>query len=167
MNETLKKLTCEMIAYDSGSPKRIQHFLKVHHFCALIAAMEGLDEETSWILESAAIVHDIGIRNAMAKYNSHAGYLQEQEGPGEARVLLEKVGGYTEEQIERILFLIAHHHTYKGVDAIDWRILIEADFLVNLYESESRYRAILNAEQNVFETESGKWILHTMFNDEN
>lgn len=163
MDERLKKIAVEMIRYDSGSPKRIQHFLKVHHFAALIAAMENIDEETAFILEAAALVHDIGIRNAMEKYDSHAGYLQEQEGPPEARKLLEQVGGFSEEQIERILFLIAHHHTYKGVSGIDYRILIEADFLVNLYESESRYRAILAAEENVFETASGKWILHEQF----
>lgn len=163
MDKRLKDTAIAMIEYDSGTPKRIQHFLKVYEFASLIGQMENLDEKTQFILEAASLVHDIGIKNAMAKYNSHAGYLQEQEGPEEARILLEKVGGYSEEEIERILFLVGHHHTYKNVDGIDWRILIEADFLVNLYESESRYKAILAAENNVFETASGKWILHQQF----
>lgn len=158
-----KQLIMEMIAYDGGCPKRIQHFLKVYQFASLIAEAEGMNDADREILETAAIVHDIGIRNALEKYGSEAGYLQEKEGPAEARILLDKVGGYTEEQTERILFLIAHHHTYTGVSGIDYRILIEADFLVNLYESESRYRTILAAEKNIFETETGKKILHEMF----
>ena len=163
MDERLKNVQIEMIRHDAGTPKRIQHFLKVHAFAKLIAEMEGIDSETLFILETAAYVHDIGIKPAMEKYDSHAGYLQEQEGPPLAIELLKRVGGYTDEQIARIAYLVGHHHTYKGVSGIDYRILVEADFLVNLYESESRYKAILAAEQNVFETESGKWILHEQF----
>ena len=163
MDERLRKTAMAMIAYDSGVPERIQHFLKVHEFALLIAQAEGVDQETTFILEAAAYVHDIGIRPAIEKYHSEAGYLQEQEGPAEAEKLLREVGGFSEKQIARILYLVGHHHTYKDVEGIDYRILIEADFLVNLYESESRYRAILAAEKNVFETDTGKWILHEQF----
>jgi HD superfamily phosphodiesterase len=163
MDPRLRKTMKAMIAYDAGCPKRIQHFLKVHSFARLIAETEGLDEETVFILEAAALVHDIGIRPALEKYDSSAGYLQEKEGPSEAKKLLEEAGGFSEEQIERIMYLVGHHHTYTGIDGLDYRILVEADFLVNLYESESRYRAILAAEDRVFETETGKWILHEQF----
>lgn len=27
-----------------------------------------------------------------------------------------------------------HHHTYSKVEGIDWRILLESDYLVNSYE---------------------------------
>lgn len=167
MDQTQKYLIKRMISWDSGSPKRIQHFLKVHQFASLIADEEGVDPETKKIIETTAILHDIGSRPAIEKYGSHAGYLQEQEGPPEAEKMLRDSGGYSEEEIERIKYLIAHHHTYKGVSGIDYRILIEADFLVNLYESESRYRAVLAAEENIFETLTGKWILHTMFSGDN
>lgn len=163
MDERLKKVQIEMIRHDAGTPKRIQHFLKVHAFASLIAEMENVDEETKFILETAAYVHDIGIKPAMEKYDSHAGYLQEQEGPPLAKELLERVGGYTQQETDRILYLIAHHHTYKDITGIDYRILVEADFLVNLFESESRYRSILAAEKNVFKTEAGKWILREQF----
>lgn len=152
-----------MIRYDSGCPKRIQHFLKVHEFASLIAEMEKVDEETSFIIEAAALVHDIGIKNAIEKYGSEAGPYQEELGPDECRRLLNEVGGYTDAEIERIAYLVGRHHTYTNVDGIDCRILIEADFLVNLYESEVRYKGILAAEKNIFETESGKWILHEQF----
>ena len=79
MDERLRKTAMAMIAYDSGVPERIQHFLKVHEFALLIAQAEGVDQETAFILEAAAYVHDIVIRPADEKYHSQAGYLQEQD----------------------------------------------------------------------------------------
>ena len=46
--------------------------------------MEKLDTETLFILEAAALVHDIGIKNAEKKFGRCDGKLQEQEGPEEA-----------------------------------------------------------------------------------
>lgn len=158
-------LVSAMVQYDAGSPKRIQHLLKVHSFARTIGILEGLDAETQYILETAAIIHDIGIRSAEEKYGSSAGYLQEKEGPEEAEKVLEKTGGYTEEQKARICWLVGHHHTYTDITGLDYRILVEADFLVNLYESGERYRAILAAEKNIFQTDSGKMILHQMFKE--
>ena len=51
-----------MIEYYRGDAKRIQHFIKVYNFASLLGRQEQLDEETLFILETAAIVHDIGIR---------------------------------------------------------------------------------------------------------
>ena len=73
------------------------------------------------------------------------------------------MGGYTDAEIERICWLVAHHHTYTNIEQIDHRILIEADFLVNLYESNVKYKAILAANAHVFATKTGKTILQEMF----
>lgn len=51
-----------MIEYFRGDAKRIQHFIKVYNFAAFLGRQEQIDEETLFILETAAIVHDIGIR---------------------------------------------------------------------------------------------------------
>ena len=164
-NRQYAKLVKAMMEFDHGSPKRIQHFLKVHSFARTIGIEEGLDEETLYILESAALVHDIGIRPALEKYGSENGKLQEQEGPAFAKKMLEETGGYTDAEIERICYLVGHHHTYQGIDGMDWQILVEADFLVNLYESSVKYQAILNAENNLFVTECGKRMLDVMFEE--
>ena len=42
--------------------------------------------------------------------------------------------GFDAELIDRISYLIAHHHTVTGIDGMDYQILIEADFLVNAAE---------------------------------
>lgn len=161
MNE-INNLTNEMIKYYSGQPKRIQHFLKVHAFAKLIGQMENLDDDTAYVLEVAAIVHDIGIKEAERKFCRCDGNLQEQEGPPIAKEMLSTLH-FDNEVIKRVMYLIAHHHTYKNVDGQDYQILIEADFLVNLYEDNSEKPAILSAYNKIFKTDSGKKLCEQMF----
>lgn len=156
----IDRLTLAMIDFDKGDPKRIQHFLKVHRLSQLIGRMEKLDDHTLFILESAAVLHDIGIHPAEAKYGTCNGKLQEQEGPAPARQLLEQLD-YDEADIARICYLIAHHHTYKDIQGADYQILVEADFLVNLYGTSSY--GIGAALKNIFRTESGKKLCHQFF----
>ncbi len=159
----IQELALAMISYDNGDPKRAQHTTKVHAYAALIGAREGLDEETQFVLESAALVHDIGIRASEKKYGTQNGKLQEQEGPVVARKLLEKLGGYTDEQVERICWLVGHHHTYHVCKDPDYQILIEADFLVNLYEDNEPDYTIRAVRKNIFRTKSGRKMLDDMF----
>lgn len=159
----IDELALAMIDYNNGDPKRIQHTTKVHAYASLIGKCEGLDNEMLFILESAALVHDIGIRASERKYGHQNGKLQEQEGPAVARELLMRIGGYSEQQIERICWLIAHHHTYHVCEEIDYQILIEADFLVNLYEDNESMNAMRAVHKNIFRTESGTRMLETMF----
>lgn len=156
-------LALAMIDYNNGDPKRIQHTTKVHAYASMIGRIEGLDEETLFILESAALVHDIGIRASEQKYGHQNGKLQEQEGPAVAREMLTRLGGYSERQIERICWLVGHHHTYHVCEDLDYQILIEADFIVNLYEDNKSPHAIRAVRKNIFRTGSGTKMLETMF----
>lgn len=156
-------LALAMIDYNNGDPKRIQHTTKVHAYASMIGRIEGLDEETLFILESAALVHDIGIRASEQKYGHQNGKLQEQEGPAVAREILTRIGGYSERQIERICWLVGHHHTYHVCEDLDYQILIEADFIVNLYEDNESPHAIRAVRKNIFRTGSGTKMLETMF----
>ena len=151
-----------MTAYDAGDPARIHHFLKVWAFASAIGQREGLDPETQLRLETAALVHDIGIHPSLEKYGSAAGKYQELEGPGEARLLLEGLGAPAE-LTERVCFLVGHHHTYEGISGSDYRILVEADFLVNLHESGASREAALSAGERIFRTEAGKRFLRRLY----
>ena len=153
----------KMILFDKGDPRRIQHFLKVYMFAALIGKMEDLSPKQQMILEIAAILHDIGIHPAEKKSGFSNGKLQEQEGPACARELLDEIGGYEPELIDRVCFLIAHHHTYDGVDGLDWQILLEADFLVNSFEKGLTEESIKKFRSNVFKTKSGIDMLNNQY----
>ncbi len=159
MNEEKQTRLFEaMMELDQGDPKRIQHFLKVWSFARQIGRMEKLDERTQEILETAAIVHDIGIRISMEKYGNCGGKHQEVEGPPLAEEMLKRLG-YDAELIERVCFLVGHHHTYTGVEGMDYQILLEADFLVNSYEDELKEEPIRAFCKKVFRTASGIRLL--------
>ena len=57
----INKLHLAMIELYRGDAKRIQHFCKVHSYAKLIAETENVDKECLFIIEAAALTHDIGI----------------------------------------------------------------------------------------------------------
>lgn len=158
----LNKLHMAMIELYKGDSRRIQHFCKVHSYARLIAQMENVDYKTLFIIETAALTHDIGIHTCEEKYGECGGRLQEKEGPALAKKLLERLGFETDIS-ERVQYLIAHHHTYNNIDGIDYQILVEADFLVNMYEDNLSKEAVLKAYDSIFKTEYGKKICKDMY----
>lgn len=148
-------LELKMMQFDQNDAKRILHFMNVHRYAQLIGHMEHLDEHTQFLTECAALVHDIGIRPAEQKYGLCTGTLQEQEGPAYARILLEECH-LPQKDIDRICYLVGHHHTYTQISGIDYQILIEADFLVNFYEDSMSLETIRTTMDKIFRTESGR-----------
>lgn len=152
----------KMIQYYEKDPKRTQHFIKVHSLAKFIGTMEGLSEQELFTLEAAALVHDIGIKAAEEKYGSCSGKLQEQEGPALAENMLAGLG-FSGDVIKRVSYLVGHHHTYTDIDGMDYQILVEADFLVNLYEDAAGPGTVRITLQKIFRTQTGKKIGETMF----
>ena len=158
----LNNLYKKMIEYDRGDPKRIQHFVKVHSFARLIGQEEYIDDHTLYILEAAAYVHDIGIRPAMEKYGRDDGKIQEQEGPAEAEKMMKQLG-FEQDVIDRVCYLVGHHHTYTDIKGMDYQILVEADFLVNYFENNLSAETIQKSVAKIFRTETGRHIAEEMF----
>ncbi|MCH5213501.1 MAG: HD domain-containing protein [Oscillospiraceae bacterium] len=158
INETALK----MIEYYSGDVKRINHFIKVHSFAKIIAEAEGLDDYLTEIIEATAYTHDIGIKISEEKYGSGSGYYQQIEGPPIAEAMLREIG-YDKNFIDRVCFIIAHHHNYARIDGIDYQILIEADFIVNMFEDNVSIDTIKSVGGKVFKTETGKQILRKLY----
>lgn len=156
------KLILEMTHYYAGQPHRIQHFMKVYGYAKLIGEEERIDARTQEILNAASIVHDIGIKKSEEIYGDSIGSHQEELGPSIAEDMLKKLG-YDEELIQRVSYLVGHHHTYDPIDGMDYQILVEADFLVNLFENETSRKPAEMALERIFKTETGKEICKTMF----
>ena len=156
------KLVLKMTEYEGGCVERVNHFLKVFAFAKTIAEGEDVDDATKEILEAAAITHDIGIRVCFEKYGNCNGPHQEVEGPPIALEMLPACG-YTHEQTERICYLIGHHHTYTNINGIDYQILVEADFLINIFESGMTHEAAEKVYENIFRTKTGKQLLKDLF----
>ena len=157
-----EELIMAMCRYEAGCPERVQHFLKVYAFCQVIGRQEGISAPVQQILETAAIVHDIGIRPSLKKYGSSAGAYQQIEGPAEAKKMLEELH-YPAQMIERVSYLVGHHHTYQEIQGLDYQILVEADFLVNMFEEHMDAEKIRGVREKIFRTRTGKDLLDQMF----
>jgi len=158
----LTPLIKAMIHYNGPDPRRTQHFIKVYAFAKTIGEAEALDKKNQEILEVAAVVHDIGIKISEEKYGKSTGKTQEKEGPVEAEKLLEDLG-YDVTLIQRVCFLVGHHHNYHQIAGMDYQILVEADFLVNIYEDQLEQKAIEKIRKNIFKTKTGIGILDSMY----
>ena len=158
----IDRLYMEMIHYYQGDPKHIQHFVKVHDLSRLIGQGEGLDEDTMYVLEAAALVHDIGLKVGMEKYGRSDGKTLEAEGPAAAREMLTALG-FQERVIRRVEYLVGHHHTYSDIQGMDYQILVEADFLVNIYEDRLSSDAVRHVREKIFRTRTGRELLDAMY----
>ena len=158
----IAKLAALAAAYDAGDPRRVHHFMKVYAFARLVGQAEGLDEQAQEILDAAALLHDIGIHAAERKFGACGGPLQEAEGPSAALPLLKQAGA-DEAACEQVCWLIAHHHSPGASDALPFRILLEADFLVNAYEDALPPEACRTARTRLFRTRTGTQYLDDLF----
>ena len=152
------QMTKKMMEYYNGSVNDITHFLKVHDYARTISVLENVRDKELELIELTAIVHDIACPLCRQKYGHAAGNLQELESPALLASFLEQFE-LSSEVKERIIWLVAHHHTYTNVDGIDHRILLEADFLVNAEKLVGNKDAIMEFRRNVFRTKTGTQLL--------
>lgn len=158
----INRVIGEMIAYFKEDVRRINHALKVYGFAAAISGMEGIFEREGMVTGLAAVLHDIGIKEAERKYGSAAGKYQEIEGPSITRPILE-ISGIESNIIDRVCFLIGNHHSYHKIDGLDFQILVEADFLVNIFEDNMERHAIESIGKKYFKTGYGMKLLDLMY----
>lgn len=151
-----EKLLVELKEYFGSDLKRINHAKRVLGYAEELLRREGGDWQ---IVVPSAILHDVGIKVAEEKYGLSAGNLQEHEGPPVARKILLKLG-FKKIQIAEICQIIAHHHSPGKVDTLNFKILYDADWLVNLKDEvdtsdEDKVKAII---EKIFLTKAGKDI---------
>lgn len=154
MNATKKALAGAMEAYFNGDTKRINHAHRVTEYAEELLQREEGDYP---IVIGASLLHDIGIHQAQKKYGSTTGKFQEKEGPPIARRILTRLG-FEQNQIEEICEIIAHHHSPGKINTQNFKVLYDADWLVNLrdeYDIQDRNK-LGNIIDRVFLTPRGK-----------
>ncbi len=156
-----EKLIEEMKNVFGKDQKRIEHALAVLDYAERIQNVEGGDP---LIVRAAAILHDIGIQEAERKYVSSAGRYQEIEGPPIAGEILKRFD-ISGEAIEHICRIIANHHSAKDIDTTEFRILWDADWLVNIQmefanASNEKLQEIID---KTFKTDEGRRIAAELF----
>ncbi len=158
----IAEITKKFIEYSDGNLHDINHFMKVYVYAKTIGECENLGEKEQFILEVAALIHDIACPLCREKYGNTNGKYQEIESDGLARAFLSDLN-LPESDIDRIAFLTSHHHTYTDVDGMDYQILLEADYLVNADESHYSQENVRNADDKIFKTATGKEILRSIY----
>lgn len=143
-----------MKKYFGADARRIRHAQNVLGYARELLKKEKGDRD---IVIAAAILHDIGIKECERKYNSTSGQLQEKEGPAIARKILEdlKAG---QDAIREICRIIASHHSPGEVDTMNFKILWDSDWLVNLkdeYDIKDR-KKLEDIIEKVFLTQTGR-----------
>lgn len=166
MSDKVAKAVSKMVTFYERESQvvvhDVNHFMKVWGFARTIGILEGLDPVTQETLELAAVAHDIACPLCRRKYGQADGRHQELEGEGLTRQFYEEFH-LPEKQLERICYIVAHHHSFSGVQGLDYQIMLEADFLVNAGESEVSLDGILNFREKVFRTGTGIRLLNQMY----
>ena len=159
---TISQIMEKMIAFSEGSIHDIDHFIRVWTYAKTIGELEHLDTDTQFILEAAAITHDIACPLCREKYGNTNGRYQEVEGTPMTEAFLSDTG-IAEEQIARIAYLVGHHHTLHDIDGIDYQILVEADYIANATENAYSRQSAENFMQKIMKTDSGRRILKEIY----
>ena len=159
---TVSQIMEKMIAYSDGNIHDIDHLIRVWTYAKTIGELEGLDASTQYILEVAAITHDIACPLCREKYGNTNGKHQEEEGALMVRAFLSD-SGMLPEQIDRVSYLVGHHHTFSGIDGLDYQILIEADYIANATENGYSQDNAINFINRIMKTESGIRIAKAVF----
>jgi HD superfamily phosphodiesterase len=110
--------------------RRVRHALDVLDYAEKILSVEKGDP---LVVRAAALLHDIGIREAERVHGSAAGKFQELEGPPIARRILEHLG-VDKERTDHIARIVGSHHSAAGIDTAEFRIIWDADRLANIPE---------------------------------
>ena len=160
-SDTVAALLEKMLAFSEGNLHDIDHLIRVWAYSRTIGKLEGLDPETQYVLETAAITHDIACPLCREKYGNTNGRHQEEEGAPLVRAFL-KGSNLREAELERIAFLVGHHHTFTGVDSLDWQILLEADMLANAGENGWPRERVERFLGRFCKTESGARLIRAV-----
>jgi len=162
MNENIKlPINREMENYFKGDTRYINHAHKVTAYAEEIGSKEGGDFP---VVVAAGLLHDIGIPEAERKYGSAIGKYQEIEGPPIAREILSRIR-FPGKQIDEVCEIIAHHHSPGIIKSQNFKILYDADWLVNLgdeydIKDNNKLKTIIG---KVFLTSSGQSLARKIY----
>lgn len=159
---TTAEIMKKMIKASDGNHHDINHLMKVWTYAKTIGELEGLDAKTQFILEAAAIIHDIACPYCREKYGEAPGWRQEEESEPLVDTFFAD-SDLSDAQKARISYLVCHHHTLDNIEGMDHQILVEADYLVNAQECHFSDANIKNFGEKFFRTVSGKDLLAAVF----
>lgn len=141
--------------------RRITHALHVLEYAEELLRTVQADPR---VVLAAAVLHDIGIQEAERRHGSAAGKYQEIEGPPIARRIMTEIG-LDAETITHVCRIVGSHHRAGDIDTPEFRIVWDADWLVNIPDEHADCDAdrLRHLVMKVFRTDAGKHIAKRLF----
>ena len=159
--EIKNKLLKALETYFGIDAKRISHAKRVLGFAEELLKHESADAS---VIIPASILHDVGIKVSEEKYGSSAGHYQEKEGPKVAKDIMRNIG-IEDAVINEVCQIIACHHSPGKINTRNFKVLYDADWLVNLkdevgVEDKDKLQRLI---PRIFLTETGRAIANKLY----
>jgi len=135
-----ERVAIEMKKYFGQDFRRIGHASRVARYVEEIGKLltdqvEPPADFNPAVAGIGAYLHDIGIKEAERKFDNSAAHYQHQEGPPVAREILAGLGAPTG-LIEEVCDIVGHHHNPRPEESSNFKVLYDADLIVNLEEMQ-------------------------------
>jgi putative nucleotidyltransferase with HDIG domain len=151
-----EKIETEIKKYFGADFKRVSHALNVARYADKIGKKEGGNMA---VVMASAYLHDIGIPEAEKKYKSAAAKHHEVIGSPIAKNILSKLNA-PDNLIKEVRDIIERHHTPLKEETLNFKILYDADLIVNLEEKNKKepidYQKLQKTADKLFFTKAGK-----------
>lgn len=146
--------------YASCDASQIAHTLCVHQYTRLLALGEGYDPHRIELLETAALLHDIGCTDAKRKYGNSLPVNQQREGARIAAEWLVHDPSLAPADAQWIVGVVGSHHNALKAAELGFETLFEADLIVNLFEGYYPVEKAPVYYRNMVRTVSGRmWFV--------
>ncbi|MEJ2717905.1 MAG: HD domain-containing protein [Deltaproteobacteria bacterium] len=156
------RVAIKMKLYFKQDFKRIGHAAKVARYAEKLMNPEKGDPA---VVLSAALLHDIGIKQAERKYQSTSAKYQHQEGPPVAREILTELDA-NNDLIDEVCDIIGHHHSPRKEETANFKVVYDADLIVNLQEKQKKNpiesEKLARIIETKFLTQSGKELARSV-----
>ncbi len=142
--------------------RRAGHALRVLDYAEKIQKKNKTG--SNLIVIAAAVLHDIRILNAEQKFDTPDVTVHEEEGIAVARRILEEIS-LDRAVIEHVCRIVGSHHSGGDIDTIEFKIVYDADLIVNLHEKDKLSEDKVTKEylEKIFKTEEGIKIAEKLF----
>ncbi len=125
------RLAIAMRIYFGNDTRRIRHAMDVAEQAEIIGKEQ--EDGDMMVIMAAAYLHDIGIREAERKFDSSSAKYQHSEGPTVAREILTGLK-VKPALMDEVCDIIGHHHAPRGEETTNFKVLYDADLIVNKVE---------------------------------
>jgi len=152
--KSVKEISRDIAFYSKGHMRELDRLLRVGSSPGNAGGGEARNRRSRYVLEVAALVHNIAYPLCREQYGSEDPELQAREGAVLARAFL-RDADIPAEQLDRIVYLVSRHQNFEPSQEADLQILLEAVYIATVREKHRSRAEVKEAMKTLFRTKSG------------